>query len=227
LTGPVRGYVYMASNMAASPEPLEDQLRLARAGDASALAELFTAYRERLRRMIHLRLDRRLTGRVDTSDILQDVYLEVRKRITAGGADPNLPFFLWLRLVTGQKLTDLHRRHLGTRLRDAGMEVSLHRGAMPAASSASLAAQLLGTVTSASQAAVKAEHRLIVQEALNGLDPIDREILVLRHFEYLSNDEAALALGLKRSTASQRYLRALKRLKDVLSTIPGLREELS
>ena len=177
--------------------------------------------------MIHLRLDRRLTGRVDASDILQDVYLEVRKRMTSGGADPNLPFFLWLRLVTGQKLTDLHRRHLGTRMRDAGMEITLHRGAMPAASSASLAAHLLGTMTSPTQAAVRAEQRLIVQEALSGLDPIDREILVMRHFEHLSNDEAALALGLKRSTASQRYVRALMRLKNVLSTIPGLREELS
>jgi RNA polymerase sigma-70 factor (ECF subfamily) len=213
--------------MAASADPLDDLLRRARAGDASALGGLFTHHQERLRRMIHLRLDRRLTGRVDASDILQDVYLEVRQRMETGGADPNLPFFLWLRLVTGQKLSDLHRRHLGTRMRDAGMEISLHRGAMPAASSASLAAQLLGTMTSASQAAINAEHRLIVQEALNGLDPIDREILVLRHFEYLSNDEAALALGLKRSTASQRYLRALKRLKDVLSTIPGLREVLS
>ena len=213
--------------MAASPNSLDDLLRSARAGDNTALAALFTHYRERLRRMIHLRLDRRLTGRVDASDILQDVYLEVRKRMASGGADPNLPFFLWLRLVTGQKLTDLHRRHLGTRMRDAGMEITLHRGAMPAASSASLAAQLLGTMTSPTQAAVRAEQRLIVQEALSGLDPIDREILVLRHFEHLSNDEAALALGLKRSTASQRYVRALMRLKDVLSTIPGLREELS
>jgi RNA polymerase sigma-70 factor (ECF subfamily) len=213
--------------MAASPDPLDDLLRSARAGDASALAELFTRYRERLRRMIHLRLDRRLTGRVDASDILQDVYLEVRRRMAAGGADPNLPFFLWLRLVTGQKLTDLHRRHLGTRMRDAGMEITLHRGATPASSSASLAAQLLGTMTSPTQAAVKAEQRLIVQEALSGLDPIDREILVLRHFEHLSNDEAALALGLKRSAASQRYVRALLRLKQVLTTIPGLREELS
>src|SRR4051812_23252297 len=213
--------------MAPSPDSLDELLQRALAGDSSALAGLFTRYRERLRRMIHLRLDRRLTGRVDASDILQDVYVEVSKRMAAGSADSDLPFFLWLRLVTGQKLTDLHRRHLGTRMRDAGLEVSLHRGAMPAASSASLAAQLLGTMTSATQAAVRAEHRLIVQEALNGLDPIDREILVLRHFEHLSNDEAALALGLKRSAASQRYVRALKRLKDVLSTIPGLREGLS
>jgi RNA polymerase sigma-70 factor (ECF subfamily) len=217
----------MATVTASGLDPDDDLLRRARDGEPAAQAALFARYRDRLRRMIHLRLDRRLTGRVDASDVLQDVYLEVRKRLESGGADPGLPFFLWLRLVTGQKLTDLHRHHLGAQMRDAGMEVSLHRGAMPGASSASLAAQLLGTMTSATQAAVRAEHRLIVQEALNGLDPIDREILVLRHFEHLSNDEAALALGLKRSAASQRYVRALKRLKDVLSTLPGLREELS
>lgn len=213
--------------MATDPESIEELIRRAREGDSQAQGDLFARFRERLRRMIHLRLDRRLTGRVDSSDVLQDVFLEVRNRLEQGGADPNLPFFLWLRLVTGQKLTDLHRHHLGARMRDAGLEVSLHRGAMPTASSASLAAQLLGTITSATQAAIRAEHRLIVQDALNGLDPIDREILVLRHFEHLSNDEAALALGLKRSAASQRYIRALKRLKEVLSTIPELRDELS
>jgi RNA polymerase sigma-70 factor (ECF subfamily) len=217
----------MASAMATDPESLDELIRRAREGDPQAQATLFSHFRERLRRMIHLRLDRRLTGRVDSSDVLQDVYLEAQDRLKSGGADPNLPYFLWLRLVTGQKLVDIHRHHLGTRMRDAGMEVSLHRGAMPAASSASLAAQLLGTITSATQAAIRAEHRLIVQDALNGLDPIDREILVLRHFEHLSNDEAALALGLKRSAASQRYIRALKRLKEVLSTIPELRDELS
>jgi RNA polymerase sigma-70 factor, ECF subfamily len=81
----------MDSIMAASPEPLDDLLRRARAGDASALAVLFTRYRERLRRMIHLRLDRRLTGRVDASDILQDIYLEVRKRMADGGWRPAAP----------------------------------------------------------------------------------------------------------------------------------------
>ena len=202
----------------------DDLLRRAKDGDGQARAELFARYRERLRRMIHLRLDRRLTGRVDASDILQDVYLEVGHRMASGGADPDLPFFLWLRLVTGQKLTDLHRRHLGARMRDAGMEISLHRGAMPAASSASLAAQLLGTMTSATQAAVRAEHRLIVQEALNGMDPIDREVLTLRHFEHLGNDETALVLGLSKSAASNRYVRALRRLKEILSSIPGMNE---
>src|SRR4051794_39835567 len=97
---------------ASRSEPDDDLPRRARDGDPAAQAALFARYRDRLRRMIHLRLDRRLSGRVDASDVLQEVYLEVGKRLAAGGADPNLPFFLWLRLVTGQKLTDLHRHHL-------------------------------------------------------------------------------------------------------------------
>jgi RNA polymerase sigma-70 factor (ECF subfamily) len=202
-------------------------LRQALAGDESALAALFSGYRDRLRRMIRLRLDRRLSGRVDASDVLQEAYLDVHKRIAEYARDPSaMPFHLWLRLVVGQRLTDLHRHHLGAQMRDAGMEVSLHRGPFPQADSVSLAAQLLGRMTSASQAAIRVEHKLIVQEALNGMDPIDREVLALRHFEHLSNDETAQVLGLSKSAASNRYIRALKRLKEILSSIPGLREKL-
>jgi RNA polymerase sigma-70 factor (ECF subfamily) len=202
-------------------------LRRALAGDESALAALFDGYRDRLRRMIRLRLDRRLSGRVDSSDILQEAYLDVRKRIAEYARDPAaMPFHLWLRLVAGQRLTDIHRHHLGAQMRDAGMEVSLHRGPFPQADSISLAAQLLGKMTSASKAAIRAEHKLIVQEALNGMDPLDREVLALRHFEHLSNDETAQVLGLSKSAASNRYIRALKRLKETLSSIPGLREHL-
>jgi RNA polymerase sigma-70 factor (ECF subfamily) len=111
-------------------------------------------------------------------------------------------------------------------MRDAGQEVSLHRGPFPQASSISLAAQLLGRMTSASKAAIRVEHKLIVQEALNGMDPIDREVLALRHFEHLSNDETALVLGLSKSAASNRYIRALKRLKEILSSIPGLNQHV-
>src|SRR4029077_16555934 len=197
------------------------------AGDEPALAALFDGYRERLRRMIRLRLDRRPFGRVDSSDVLQEAYLDVRKRIAEYARDPAaMPFHLWLRLVAGQKLTDVHRCHLGTQMRDAGLEVSLHRGPFPQASSVALAAQLLGKFTSASKAAIRAEHKLIVQEALNGMDLIDREVLTLRHFEHLSNDETALVLGLSKSAASNRYIRALKRLKEILSSIPGLKEQL-
>ena len=203
---------------ASDPDAL---LARATAGDANALADLFTGYRERLKRMVALRLDRRLTGRVDPSDIIQEAFLEVHKRFKEYARDASVPFFLWLRLVTGQKLTDCHRHHLGAKMRDAGQEVSLYRGAMPQASSVSLAAQLLGKLTSASQAAIRAEHKLHVQEALNSMEPLDREVLVLRHFEHLTNDEAARVLGLRKSAASQRYIRALKRLKEILSAIPG------
>ena len=202
-------------------------LRRALAGDESALAALFDGHRERLRRMIRLRLDRRLSGRVDASDVLQEAYLDVRKRFAEYARDPAaLPFHLWLRLIAGQRLTDVHRHHLGSQMRDAGQEVSLHRGPFPQADSVSLAAQLLGKMTSASQAAIRVEHKLIVQEALNSMDPIDREVLALRHFEHLSNDETAQVLGLTKSAASNRYIRALKRLKEILSSIPGLREQL-
>ncbi len=171
--------------------------------------------------MIRLRLDRRLQGRIDPSDVLQDAYLDYARRFAEWAARPTLPFFLWLRLLTGQKLVNLHRRHLGARMRDAGQEVSLYRGALPQASSASLAAQLLGRLTTASQAAVRAETQVRVQEALNGMEPIDREILTLRHFEMLSNEEAAAVLGLRKSAASNRYIRALKRLKDALGEWPA------
>ena len=202
-------------------------LRRALAGDESALAALFDGHRDRLRRMIRLRLDRRLSGRVDSSDVLQDAYLDVRRRIGEYARDPAaMPFHLWLRLIAGQRLTDVHRYHLGSQMRDAGQELSLHRGPFPRADSVSLAAQLLGKMTSASKAAIRAEHKLIVQEALNSMDPIDREVLALRHFEHLSNDETAQVLGLSKAAASNRYIRALKRLKEILSSIPGLKEQL-
>jgi RNA polymerase sigma-70 factor (ECF subfamily) len=199
----------------------------ARLGDEDALAALFDRHRDRVRRMIDLRLDRRLSGRVDPDDVVQEAYLEVRRRfpeyLQRGAGE--MPVYLWFRLVAGQKLIDVHRHQLGARKRDAGLEVSLHRGPMPAASAASVAAQLLGRLTSASRAAIRAEHRLIVQEALNAMNEIDREVLVLRHFEGLTNDEVALTLGLKRSTASRRYVQALIRLKQALASIPGLGEQ--
>jgi RNA polymerase sigma-70 factor (ECF subfamily) len=132
-----------------------------------------------------------------------------------------LPFFLWLRLEVGQKLVDLHRFHLGARMRDAGQEVSLHRGALPQVTSMSLAEHLLGKLTSASRAIMRAELKIRVQDALNSMDPHDREVLILRHFEELSNSEAAQVLGIKPTAAVNRYVRALKRLKAVFEDMPG------
>jgi RNA polymerase sigma-70 factor (ECF subfamily) len=199
----------------------DDLLRRAQAGDEQAKAELFSRYRERLRRMVRLRLDRRLYGRIDPSDVLQDAYLDYARRFPEFAANPAAPFYLWLRGLTGQRLIDLHRQHLGAQMRDAGQEVSLYRGALPQASSASLANQLLGRLTSPTQAAVRAEMQIRLQEALNSMDPMDREVLVLRHFEELSNSETAETLGIQKSAASKRYVRALTRLKDILDAIPG------
>jgi RNA polymerase sigma-70 factor (ECF subfamily) len=210
--------------MAGDAAKADDLLDRARAGDKQALAALFDRYRERLRHMIRLRLDRRLAGRLDPSDVLQEAFLEASKRLTPQARERELPAFLWLRLVTGQALVDLHRRHLGAMMRDAGLEVSLHRGSLPRASSLSLAELLLGRLTSRTRAAQRAELQLRLQEALNGMDPIDREVLVLRHFEELSNVEAARVLGLEPTAASNRYIRALKRLKEALAGLPGFFE---
>jgi RNA polymerase sigma-70 factor, ECF subfamily len=203
----------------------DEVMRRAAAGDQEALAHVFARYRDRLRQMVRLRLDRRLQGRLDPSDVLQDAYLDFARRLPEYAKEPALPFYLWLRLLTGQRLIDLHRMHLGAKMRDAGQEVSLYRGALPQASSASLAAQLLGRLTSASRAAMRAETQIRVQEALNRMDPVDREVLALRHFEMLSNDETATVLGIKKSAASNRYIRALKRLKDLMGGLPGFDEE--
>jgi len=199
----------------------QDLLDRATAGDQQALAELFGKYRSRLRQMVRLRLDHRLQGRVDPSDVLQEAYLDVSGRAAEYFAQPRIPFFLWLRLLTGQRLVALHRQHLGAQMRSAGMEVSLYRGALPQASSACLAAQLLGKMTSPSLAAIRAEMQIRLQEALNGMDPMDREVLALRHFEELSNSETAAVLGLGKSAASNRYIRALQRLKEILKGMPG------
>ena len=196
-------------------------IRRAGEGDATGLDGLLERYRPRLRRMIKLRLDRRLQGRVDASDVIQEAYLEVSRKLAEYLRDPSMPFFLWLRLVTGQKLALVHRKHLGVQARDAGREISLYRGALPKATSAALAARLIGKHTSPSQAAARAELKIRLQEALNTMDPIDREVLVLRHFEMLSNEETARVLNLKTSAASNRHLRALKRLKNALASMPG------
>lgn len=193
-----------------------DLLEQAARGDTRSLQELFGRHQGRLKRMVALRLDPRVQRRIDASDIVQEAYLEVSQKLADYLRDPKLPFHLWLRLVTGQKLALAHRQHLGVKARDAGREISLHRGAYPAASSAALAARLMGKLTTPSQAALKAELRLRIQEALNSMDAIDREVLTLRHFEQLTNAETAMVLGIKEPAACNRYVRALERLRGIL-----------
>jgi RNA polymerase sigma-70 factor (ECF subfamily) len=200
----------------------DDLIRRATGGEEGALAELFEGYRGRLRQMVRLRLDRRLRGRVDPSDVLQDAYLDLSRKLEDYTTRTGLPFFLWLRLVVGERLLRVHRQHLGAAMRDADREISLNHGAIPQASSASLAAQLLGRFTSASRAVARAEMQQQLQDALNEMEPLDREVIALRHFEELTNDEVAAVLGLTKGAASKRYVRAMLRLKAQIGESPGL-----
>jgi len=198
---------------------IAELLTKVRGGDQQALAELFARHRDKLRRMVQLRLDHRLAGRVSASDVLQEAYIDAVKRIDHYFEKPDQPFFGWLRLIVGQRLADVHREHLAQK-RDVGQEVPIHRGG-PGADSACLAACLLGDGTSPSHAAARTESFGRLEEALNQMDPLDREVLALRHFEELSNSETAALLGIQPAAASKRYVRALARLKQILETIPG------
>lgn len=200
-------------------------LQRASRGDQAAWCKLFEQHRVRLRRTVALRLDRRLRGRIDASDVIQEAHLEAAKRLPEYLKAPAMPFFLWLRMIVGQRLMALHRRHLGVKSRDAAREVSIYRGAQPEATSAALAARLIGRHTRPSQALARAEREFRLREALNSMEPLDREVLALRHFEQLSNAEAASVLGIKESAASKRYIRALDRLREILKSAPRGWEE--
>jgi RNA polymerase sigma-70 factor (ECF subfamily) len=208
-----------------SESPLRDSnetlalLDRARNSDRQAVDALFAVHRDRLRRMVDLRIAAPLRRRLDASDVVQEAFLEAVERLPAYLADNSMPFFLWLRFLTRQKLAALHRYHLGAKARDPRREVALQEGPLTEATTDALAAQLLGQLSSPSQAAAKAEMRLRLEEALNRLDPQEREILALRHFEQLSNAESACELGIAPPAASKRYIRAVARLKGILAGI--------
>lgn len=187
--------------------------------DPQALAAELQRHERRLLRMIQLRLDHRLRGRIDAADVLQEAFADVATRLPEHLADPSVPFFVWLRFLTLQQLALVHRKHLGVQARDARREVTLEPE-LPDASSDVLARQLAGKLTTPSQAAVRQEVRARVHAALDAMPPIDREILALRHFEQLTNSEAARVLNLSESAAANRYLRSLDRLKNVLRDLP-------
>jgi RNA polymerase sigma-70 factor (ECF subfamily) len=214
----------MVYSMGADSSEVEELVNQAAAGDAGSWAELMKRYRSRLRRMVSFRMDSRLQSRVDPSDVVQDVCLEAWQCLDSYVSQPSTPFFVWLRAVAGHKLGDLHRHHLGARMRDAKREVSIWQGSLPGATSAALAAQLLGHLTRASEAAIRAERKDQLQTALNTMDPSDREVLALRHFEQLTVSEAAAVLGIKEKAAGMRYTRALRRLKEILTSLGGLGE---
>ncbi len=200
---------------------LPDRLR---AGDRRALGGLFQLHRDRLRRVFELRMDARLHGRIDASDVVQDGFLDLVQRVDSYPSEPSVPVFLWLGPVVSDRLAMIHRHQFGTQMRDVSREVSLHRDPTPRTSSAALVSMLLGRLTTPSNAAIRAEQILKVQEAVNSLDSLDREIVALRHFEQLSWAETAEMLGINEGAGAKRYTRARKKLKSILAAMPGGRE---
>jgi RNA polymerase sigma-70 factor (ECF subfamily) len=205
----------MNTRLAVVDDDLGLTLERAAAGDAASWRELIGRHHDRLRRMVALRLDPRLRGRVDPSDVLQETYLHAAGQLSSYLAERPLPFFLWLRQLAGTHLAKAHRSHLGTHGRDVRREVALGAG-VPEASSAALADGLLGRDPRPSEVAMQAEVRDRLTAAIDRLDAIDREVLALRHFEHLSNAETAVVLGLTVAAASKRYVRALERLRGGL-----------
>ncbi len=196
-------------------------LALAADGDAASWGELLTNSVDRLARFIALRLDRRLQGRIDAEDVVQEIYVEAWRHLSEYRRTSSLPFYLWLRGLARNKLWELHRQHLGTKMRDARREADAFRHAALETTSAVLGAILLDSNTSPSGAAAREEVRIRLQDALENMDALDREVLILRHFEQLSPAETAQVLGIQEKAAGMRYLRAIKRLRQVLASLPG------
>jgi len=187
--------------------------------DGEALGELLATCRERLWRIIDFRLDDRLRARIDPDDVLQETFLAAGKRLHHYADSPYSSPFLWLRAILKQTLIDLHRRHVGARMRDPGREVHLDAAPFPDATSTSLAIQIAGNATSPGEAAARADMMALMERAMAAMDETDQEVLALRHFEELSNSEVAQVLGIQQKAASIRYVRAMRRLRTLLAEI--------
>lgn len=206
-----------AANSSATVQLL---LHLGSGRDSRQVSELFARHRERLRKLIRLRLDWRLRGKVSSSTILDQVYIDVCKQIDKYDRSAGGSFYLWLREIVGRRLEQIHREHLGDPGLDIKRELHLQRGALPEVTAASMAAQLLGD-RAANQSAVRANMLLLLEGALNGMDPLDREMIALRNFEELTADEAATVLDMSKASATIRHLQAVKKLNEILASVPG------
>ncbi len=191
-------------------------LDAARTGEPGAVDRLLGEFREPLRRVIGLRLDPAVARRVDASDIVQDVLIEANQRLTDYLKHPDMPFHLWLRHLAQDRIIDTHRRHRLAQRRSVDREQPVLRPAWVDESSASLVAQLVDTERTPTSEAIAHELQRRLADAIDQLAEDDREIILMRHHEALSNQEVAKALGLTEAAASMRYLRALRRLRSVL-----------
>ena len=183
------------------------------------LAEAFAANRERFWHLVAFRMDRRIAARVDADDVLQEAFVAASARLEHYLRDPSYSLFVWLRMIVSQTLIDVHRRHFGTEMRSAGREVSMGGPRYPQTTSVSLAAQLVGNQTSPSGAAARDESSEALTKAIEQMSPLDQETIALRHFEGLTNTETAEVLGISITAASNRYVRAISRLREILEEL--------
>jgi RNA polymerase sigma-70 factor (ECF subfamily) len=205
------------------PPPDPDTERLlaeAAAGSADACGRLLERHRPRLERMVALRMDKRLAARLDAADVVQDALAEAVAKLPAYLRERPLPFYPWLRQLAWDRLAELHRRHVGTRKRSVTQE-ERWQAELPEESALALAERLVGPTTSPSAWAARKEECERVRAALERLPGPGRELLVLRHLEQLSLAEIAAVLGVTEGTAGRRHLRALERLRALLSPRPG------
>lgn len=198
---------------------MNDELQRLKDGGETALAALFSEYRERLERLIEFRLDQRLRSRVDPADVLQETYLEVSRRYLEYVNGASVAFFVWLRQMTLQTLIDIQRRHFGQK-RTPQQEIKLQHD-LGGTTSDSIAQVISAQLTSPSGVAIRAEETARLHAALASMDETDREVLALRHFEHLGNAEVAQALGLSVTAASNRYVRAMTRLGEIMQRLTG------
>jgi RNA polymerase sigma-70 factor (ECF subfamily) len=208
------------------PEPRSTQelLDQAKAGNVDAVDQLLAKHREPIRRMIDLRLDPAIGQRVDASDVVQEVLIEANRRLQDYLKAPSMPFHLWLRHIAKDHIIDAHRRHHQAQKRGVNREQPMHRPAWADRSSLDLAAQLLDQDLTPASAAIQQEMQRRLREAIAQLDEDDREVILMRHYEMLANQEVASSLGLTEAAASMRYLRAVRKLRDLLAPPPSSSE---
>jgi RNA polymerase sigma-70 factor (ECF subfamily) len=194
-----------------------EMLEQVRRGEAEAVDRLLAQHREPLRRAVGFRLDPALSQRVDASDIVQEVILEASQRLKDYLAAPRLPFQLWLRQIARDHIIDAHRKHRVAQRRSLDREQPLVSGLPADQSSLDLAGRLFDQELTPATAAIRQELQRSLEAALARMSEEDREVILMRHFEQLGNQEVAEALGLSEPAAAMRYLRAVRRLRALLN----------
>lgn len=189
-----------------------------------ALARIYASNQERLERIVVFRMDPRIRRRIDAADVLQEAYLEMDRRLHDYVADPKVSVLIWMRQRVLQKLIDMQREQFRDK-RDVNKEQQPAANWNSGNTSLSVNAFLAASITSPSQFLIRNEDVLQLQSAMDSLSDIDREVIALRHFEQLTNQQVAEVLSLSTTAASNRYIRALNRLSDSVSTHPSTGEQ--